>query len=450
MTGPLEEEEGSTMATMAIRLNMGLCHAPLAPSTPGPNLQHWSLPNGTRCVMAPMPDAPLTCIDFWCKAGSSVERPGEEGLAHFLEHMVFKGSADLAAGEFDRKIEALGGSSNAATGFDDVHFHVLVPPNAAAEALGLLLNLVLSPALRAEAYATERSVVLEEIAQYRDQPDEQMVQQLLEACCPNHPYGRAILGFESSLQASDPEQMRAFHSRCYRGPNCCIAIAGAIPQGLQDMLGQSSLAQLNSEANEAADSADFQAINFQTGRSETHIARLESSRILMAWPLPSANNQAMVMGADLATTLFAEGRRSRLVQHLREELQIVESIEMDITVLEQGSLVMLEACCKEEQLEQVEKEIQHLLQASLSAVPQPHELKRANQLVSNGLCFSLEAPSQVAGLAGSQALWHRSQPLLAPLDHLSTWTGTRLQEAMLPLLQPEGSFTLIAKPLEVE
>ena len=89
-----------------------------------------------------MPDAPLTCLDLWCKAGSSSEQKGEEGLAHFLEHMVFKGSSQMEAGEFDRKIEALGGSSNAATGFDDVHFHVLVPPTAARAALDLLLNLV--------------------------------------------------------------------------------------------------------------------------------------------------------------------------------------------------------------------------------------------------------------------------------------------------------------------
>ena len=125
-----------------------------------------------------MPDADLTCLDFWCRGGSTFEDHGEEGLAHFLEHMVFKGSATLQAGEFDRRIEALGGSSNAATGFDDVHFHVLVPSSCAQNALDLLLDLVLNPALREDAYGMERDVVLEEIAQYRDQPDEQVFQTL--------------------------------------------------------------------------------------------------------------------------------------------------------------------------------------------------------------------------------------------------------------------------------
>ena len=99
--------------------------------------------NGAELVSLPLADAPLVCLDFWCRAGSAWERPGESGMAHFLEHMVFKGSESLAAGEFDRRVEALGGNSNAATGFDDVHYHVLIPPAAAPEALDLLLDLVL-------------------------------------------------------------------------------------------------------------------------------------------------------------------------------------------------------------------------------------------------------------------------------------------------------------------
>ena len=427
---------------------MGLCLAPLAHSTPEPNLQHWTLKNGTSCVVASMPDAPLTCLDLWCKAGSSSEHKGEEGIAHFLEHMVFKGSNHLKAGEFDREIEALGGSSNAATGFDDVHFHVLVPPTAATEALELLLNLVLTPALRPEAYATERDVVLEEIAQYQDQPDDQVLKQLLEACCDEHPYGRPILGFEASLKKSAPEQMREFHRRHYRGPNCCLAIAGAIPQGLEEILSNSQLAALDEITTEGVDPACRPNLSFRKGRLEIQVPRLESTRLLMTWPMPPARNQEMVMGADLVTTLLAEGRRSRLVHQLREELQIVESIDMDITVLEQGSLVLLEACCQEKQLKRVEKEIHNLLQASLASTPKNQEIERARQLISNGLCFSLEAASQVAGIAGNQALWNRPQPLLAPLKHLSTWTPERLHKEILPLLQPEHSFTLIARPME--
>ena len=78
-----------------------VCGTPLKESLQGPSLQSWSLKNGTKCVIASMGDAPLTCLDLWFRAGSSTERIGEEGIAHFLEHMVFKGSSCLKSGEFD-------------------------------------------------------------------------------------------------------------------------------------------------------------------------------------------------------------------------------------------------------------------------------------------------------------------------------------------------------------
>ena len=165
-------------------------------------------------------------------------------MAHFLEHMVFKGSERLGAGEFDRAIEALGGSSNAATGFDDVHFHVLIPPDQASVALELLLDLVLNPSLAEKTFDLERDVVLEEIAQYEDQPDEQVLQQTLSRACPQHAYGRPILGRPESLRAMTPATMRRFHQQRYRGSDCCLAVSGCGVDGLKQSIESSPLAAL--------------------------------------------------------------------------------------------------------------------------------------------------------------------------------------------------------------
>ena len=430
---------------------LGSCHGTLNKIASGPELQHQLLKNGCRTVSALMPDADLTCLDFWCRGGSVWEDQGEEGLAHFLEHMVFKGSATLQAGEFDRRIEALGGSSNAATGFDDVHFHVLVPSSCAQNALDLLLDLVLNPALRDDAYGMERDVVLEEIAQYRDQPDEQVFQTLLSQGFGQHPYGRPILGWEQSLLDSTPEVMRQFHNRRYRGPNCCLAISGAVTSTLLEQIHSSQLAELEASLDQGDETASSsRSLAFQSGRQSIRFPRLEAARLLMAWPMAAANDQDSVMGADLATTLLAEGRRSRLVQRLREDLQIVESIDMDVTVMEQGSVVMLEACCPEDQIEQVEAVIEEELKRATVDAIGDEELHRAKQLVGNGLRFSLEAPGSVAAIAGSQSLWGRTQTLLSPLSHLQTWTVERLQQSLLHRLQPDQAFTLLALPEDSE
>ncbi|WP_114992996.1 pitrilysin family protein [Synechococcus sp. UW179A] len=424
---------------------MGLCHGTLTAIPSGPVLEHRTLHNGSNLVTAAIPDAALTCLDFWCQGGSAWERSGEEGIAHFLEHMVFKGSRRMGPGEFDRRIEALGGSSNAATGFDDVHYHVLVPSAESKEALELLLDLVLDPALEQDCFSMERDVVLEEIAQYRDQPDDQVLQTLLELCCAPHCYGRPILGWENSLREMNPEGMRRYHQRRYQGANCCLAVAGTIQQDLISHVLDSPLATLDKVTDSDLNKTIKPLLNFRSGRECRAFPRLEAARLMMVWPVASANDQLAIAGADLATTILAEGRRSRLVQRLREELQIVESIDMDVTTLEQGSLVMLEACCPEDQIERVETEIHQQLNNSLTTAITDEELHRAMQLVGNGHRFSLEAPGAVAASVGSQTLWGRHRDLLAPLQDLAHWNASTLREGVMPILQPQHSFTLIAR-----
>ena len=392
-----------------------------------------------------MPDAPLTCIDFWCQAGSSSERSGEEGIAHFLEHMVFKGSGRLAAGAFDEAIEALGGSSNAATGFDDVHFHVLVPPDRAAEALDLLLELVLKPALEPQGFATERDVVLEEIAQYADQPTEQVLQSILSLGCGDHAYGRPILGDVATLNAMEPSLMRRFHQRRYLGPNCTLALAGPAPETLKPAIAASALADLPADQNKPSSHQPL-PLMLQAGRHTQRVDRLESARILMLWTTAPAHNQDAVMGADLATTLLGEGRRSRLVERLREELQLVESISMDLTALEEGSLITLEVICQEDALSAVEQEINAVLHQVANEAVSEQELRRGYQLVSNSLRYSLESVGHVTGLCASHVLWYRHQDLLSPLNLLGHWSTDRLQTELFPALLPEKACVLIARP----
>ena len=174
------------------------------------------------------------------------------------------------------------------------------------------------------------------------------------------------------------------------------------------------------------------------------LARLESARLLMLWGGSTAHDQAWVMGADLATTLLGEGRRSRLVAQLREELRIAESVDKDLSVLEQGSLMTLEISCEPEDLEQVEATVHE--QLNQAAPFTAEELARGRQLVGNGLRYSLESVGQVAAQAASQMLWNRPQELLQPLQHLQAWTEERLTEDLMPLLQPSRACSLIATP----
>jgi len=414
------------------------------------------LGQGAAVVSLDLPQAPVTCVDFWCRAGSAAETPDESGLAHFLEHMVFKGSERLGAGEFDLRVEALGGSSNAATGFDDVHYHVLVPPSAAAEAIDLLLDLVLAPRLDGQDFAMERQVVLEELAQSEDQPEEVAFQQLLSRACPGHAYGQPILGRRQALEGHRAEAMAAFHQRLYRADNCCLAVAGPLGDGaLLEHLEHSALASLASADQPRASGtgtappgarSGAAPLQLQPGSDTVALPRLEAARLLMAWQVPPAGDLEAVIGCDLLTTLLAEGRRSRLVARLREQLRLVESIDLDLNGLEAGSLVLLEAVCESEHLPAVEAEIRRVLQELIGAPPSLAEVERAQRLVGNGYRFGLEAAGSVAGLLGNNHLWGRHQPIQAPLDALAHWDPQRLWSELTPLLDPERAFCLRALP----
>ncbi|MEB3308364.1 MAG: pitrilysin family protein [Cyanobacteriota bacterium] len=414
---------------------------PLFPGQSSPRSRR--LASGTRVVSLAMADAPLVCLDFWCRAGSVYEKPAESGIAHFLEHMIFKGSRRLAEGEFDRRIEALGGSSNAATGFDDVHFHVLIPPQAAAEALELLLDLVLEPALDPQAFSTERRVVLEELAQSEDQPDEVAVQTLLSRGCPTHNYGHPILGRRERLLSHDPRTMACFHQRRYGSRHCVLAMSGAFDLAeLDAVLDRSPLAHLPEGSQEPPPPP----LTVVEGTHRIRLPRLESARLLMLWPLPAAARQRAVMGADLLTSLLAEGRRSRLVERLREQLRIVESIDLDLHVMECGSLALLEAVCEPEDLNDVRDCIEAEWRRLLVEPLPEQDWQRCLKLVSNGYSFGLESPGAVAALIGSNALWNRDQPLEHPLHLLERWNPEALQQEAVPWMDPSRACQLMALP----
>jgi zinc protease len=408
-----------------------------------PEPRRHQLDNGVSLVQIELPQAPVVCLDLWCRAGSAWETSAESGLAHFLEHMVFKGSQHLDAGEFDLKVEALGGNSNAATGFDDVHYHVLIPPAAAPQAMELLLDLVLQPRLDDDDFAMERQVVLEELAQSEDQPEEVAFQELLRQACGNHAYGLPILGRREALEAHTTDAMAAFHRRHYRADRCCLSVAGPLAGlDLERHLRESPLAALAPSDHNSA----VPVLQLQPGKQRIELARLEAARLLMAWQLPGAADQDSVMGGDLITTLLAEGRRSRLVEQLRERLRLVESIDLDLNVLESGCLVLLEAVCEPEQLDAVDQQVRQVLLELIDTSPSEAELDRAKRLVGNGYRFSLEVAGSVAAMVGNSQLWGRRHNLQRPLEWLEGWSTERLSQEVIPLLHPDRAYCLQAVP----
>ena len=406
-------------------------------------VNHWSLSNGATCVVANMEDSTLTCIDFWCRGGSNCEIKNEEGMAHFLEHMIFKGSKNLKEGEFDLKIESLGGTSNAATGLDDVHYHVLVPPENIEEALNLLLELLLFPEIKQDAFEMEKEVVLEEISQTIDQPDEIIYMKLLKECCSPHRYSRPILGDKKTVKKISPNQMKLFHRNHYVGANCTLSIAGKVPSQIDLIIKNSKLKELKVKTETKN---VHKQITFNKGYKKEIIPRLEGGRILKAWELPAAKENLLILGAEIFATMLCEGKRSIIVKKLREEKRIIESIDIDLQILEEGGLIILDVSCPIEKLKLAEDEINKILKMSTQNLYSNKDLERAKKLVKNNIYFGVELSNQIASTLGNQALWGRHDSSLKSIKEISYWSSQRLNKLIFPLFNQDKSFTLIAEP----
>lgn len=187
-----------------------------------------TLPNGLTVVVAPDPSLRLSALDIWVRAGSAFETPDEQGAAHFLEHVIFKGTPTRGPGEMDLEIENAGATLNAATSKDWAHFYTTIATEYLDTALDLLSDALQHPAFPAAEVARESQVIAAEIASRRTEPIQLLEDALAKNLFGSHPYGRPVYGTIEQVRALSPAQLAAFHKRCYVGSAMTVIVVGNV------------------------------------------------------------------------------------------------------------------------------------------------------------------------------------------------------------------------------
>ena len=397
-----------------------------------------------KCVFVENKELPLVCIDFWFKAGSVFEESDRDGTAHFLEHMIFKGSNKLMPGEFDYKIESLGGMSNASTGYDDAHYYVLIPENNFKESLALLTNIVLSPSINIHEFEKEKSVVIDEIKQQNDQPDEKLFNYFLSRAWKNNIYGKTILGTEKDVQSLEIADLENFHKNFYNNLNFCIAIAGNLSKNNFEEHYESNLFYLDDvEKSQQKEQHELISIS-STFREEINFKNIEFSRIYMAWSIPSLKKQKINIGFEILASILSVGRNSRLVKSLKEDKQIVQSIYVDVNSGELGGLLIIEACCNDKNLKNVEEEINEVIEEIISFKNLTlKELRKAINIVKSNYIFNLETSTQLTSYFGNDFLWGRKNSIKILDNYLKYWSDLNNFKEIINYLSKD-KFTLLA------
>src|SRR5438445_3505232 len=189
----------------------------------------FTLDNGLQVVVIPDHRTPVVTQMIWYKVGSADETPGKSGLAHFLEHLMFKGTAKHPAGEFSQTVLKIGGNENAFTSTDYTGFYQRVPREQLGKMMEFEADRMTGLILRDENVLPERDVVLEEYnMRVANNPEARLSEQIMAALYLNHPYGRPVIGWHAEIEKLGREDALAFYRRFYAPNNAILVIAGDV------------------------------------------------------------------------------------------------------------------------------------------------------------------------------------------------------------------------------
>lgn len=368
-------------------------------SEPNP-AQLYTLDHGLQVIHQCLPTTPVVVTDVWVKAGAIAEPTEWEGMAHFLEHMIFKGSDQVCPGEFDHIIETAGGLSNAATSYDYAHFYLTTTGDRLQETLPYLSDILLNATIPDDEFIRERQVVLEEINSSNDDPDWLTFQALNRLIYQNHPYGRSILGETEQLCSYTPNQMRCFHRTHYQPQNLTISMIGNISADAALELVEKTFAKFPIPSECPAFTIEAEPPLIEIRRGEIGFPNVEMSRLIMGWLGAGAEQYEDGVGLDILSVILAGSTSAWLVQELREKRQWVMDISSGFSLQKESSLFTIQAWLDEKYLGDVEQMIGDRLHYLHNHLVSETQLNRAKSILCNDHIFSTETPSQLAGLYG--------------------------------------------------
>lgn len=427
-----------------------LLTAPVFPATV------FKLDSGLTVIHQYLPATPVVVADIWVRAGASREPEDGFGMAHFLEHMIFKGTPSLAPGAFDYIIENQGGVTNAATSHDYAHYFLTTAAPYIEDTLPHLAELLLNAAIPEDEFVRERDVVLEEIRSCYDDPDWIGFQALSENIYQRHSYGRSVLGTKSDLMQHSPEAMRCFHHAHYQPDNMTVVIVGGIAQepALElvsrtfQFLKRSNCPELVVAAEPviARSSESIPPVLYGIRRQEISLPRLEQARLLMAWTGPGVDYFRSAYGLDLFSVLLSQGRSSRLVRELREEQQLVQDISSNFSLQRESSLFTISAWLEPQHLERVEDLIRVYMNELQTTPISQGELARCKRFLCNDYAFSTETPNQLAGLYGYYNTIAEAKLAFVYPEQIQSFQAEDLQNLAQQYLSPHSYAVTVVKP----
>ncbi len=395
----------------------------------------YELPNGFRIVFDRMEGTGVVSFGIWVGAGSVHEEDEHAGIAHMLEHMLFKGSEDFPAGEAEKIIESLGGRMNGATSFEYTYYFISIPSEHFEAAFGVLADMIKNPLFCPGEFSSERMVVLREIDQREDDPVQRSARMFYQAVYPGHYYGRPIIGFRETLESMTIRDLRKFHEKNYIPSAMVLVAAGDIGKEYV----------LSPAAKYFGDMAPGRKPSpVPPGAPPEDVITLERADIRSAYlwlgnpgPPISIENIDEAAALSLGMVILGRGRSSRLHQALREGKNIVSFVSAGFSPLPRGGPVYIRAQFEPWREEEVLEGLMDEIRLFIGEGPGFEEVERAKTLIETDIIFGFEASADRMRTYGNYASTGNMDFFTRHLDAVRRQTPETVAAAVRKFLLPE-------------
>ncbi|WP_308918270.1 pitrilysin family protein [Jannaschia sp. LMIT008] len=379
------------------------------------------LPNGVRVVTERMPGLESASVGIWVGAGGRHEALHQNGIAHFLEHMAFKGTARRSALSIAEEIEDVGGYINAYTSREVTAYYARILAGDVPLAVDLIADIVLNPTFDAAEIETERGVILQEIGQAMDTPDDIVFDWLQEAAYPEQPMGRTILGPSERVAAFQRSDFRDFTAQHYAPDGLILAAAGAIDHDAVMRLAEDALGHLTPRARPVPEPAAFR------GGEVRVVKALEQAHFTMGLPQPGYRDDA-IYAAQVFAGVLGGGMSSRLFQEAREKRGLCYSIFAQVGAYADTGLLTVYAGTGAEDVGALSHLVVDELRRMADDVTEA-EVARARAQMKSGMLMGLEsASSRAERLARVVAVWDRVPPLSEAIQKIDAVDAAAIRD----------------------
>ncbi|MCE9589724.1 MAG: insulinase family protein [Planctomycetes bacterium] len=384
---------------------------------------HRQLPNGLTVLAEIDPDAHTSAVGFFVKTGARDEEKPVMGVSHFLEHMMFKGSARRTADDVNREFDEMGAQYNAFTSHEQTVYYAHILPEFLPRAVDLLGDM-LRPALREEDFTVEKKVILEEIGMYEDSPQWRLQDDLVETHFAGHPLGYRVLGTKDSIAALSSEQMRGYFSKRYSPDNMILAAAGRleIDRLLEDA------ARVTAQWKPTGTARAYSEPGRSTVDRNVVDPKLTRHYAAAMWAGPSAQDPRRY-AARVLTDVIGAPEGSRLYWAMIDP-GIADEADCSFLPSDRTGSFVAFLSCDPDKRESIERLFLHTVDHALDALD-PDEVERAkNKLATQAMLKSENPAGRMHDLGMLWTYLPEYSPLTVQLERLMAVTPQAVKDLM--------------------